>query len=150
VQDPDVPSEASRAPRTLRDVPLPRDDRRDTAAGAIADDSTAFVAVIHQRKTPGKREIVAAILENGNARAQELTAGRTLDLDHPVSVFNRVEVTRIKMKHQSGSVTLGSITLKLSETMSQEDGRVLAGRMIEREFSLVRRRDGVWVISDPR
>jgi hypothetical protein len=149
IQDPDAPSEDSRAPRTHRDVPLPRDDRPDTAAESIAADSTAFVAVIHQRKTPGKREIVAAILESGNARAQELTAGRTLDLEHPVSVFDRVEVTRIKMKHESGSVSLGSITIKLSETMSQENGRVLAARMMEREFSLARRRDGVWVISDP-
>ena len=145
IQDADAPSEDSRAPRTRRDVPLPRDDRPDTAAESIADESTAFVAVIHQRKTPSKQEIVAAILESGNARAQALTAGRTLDLDHPVSVFDRVEVTRIKMKHESGSVTV-----KLSETMSQEDGRVLAARMMEREFSMVRRRDGVWIISDPR
>jgi hypothetical protein len=138
-KDANAPSDDSRAPRTHRDVPLPLDDRRDTA-----DDSTAFVAVIHQRKTPSKREIVAAILESGNARAQALTAGRTLDLGHPVSVFDRVEVTRIKMKHESGSVTV-----KLNETMSQEDGRILAARMMEREFSMVRR-DGAWIISDPR
>jgi len=150
IQYPDTPSEDSRAPRTHRDVPSPRDDRRDTAAESIADDSTAFIAVIHQRKTPSKREIIAAILESGNARAQALTAGRTLDLEHPVSVFDHVEVTRIKMKHESGSVSLGSITLKLSETMSQEGGKILAARMMEREFSMVRRRDGVWVISDPR
>jgi hypothetical protein len=101
--------------------------------------------VIHQRKTPGKREIVAAIVDSGNARARELTAGRTLDLDHPVSVFDRVEVTRIKMKHESGSVAV-----RLSETMSQEAGRIFAARMMEREFSMVRRRDGAWIISDPR
>ena len=150
IQDAEAPSENSSAQRAHRDVPLPREDRRDedrrdSAGESIAGDSTAFVGVIHQRKTPSKREIVAAILESGNARAQELTAGRTLDLDHPVSVFNRVEVTRIKMKHESGSVTL-----KLSETMSQEEGRVFAGRMMERELSLVRRRDGAWIISDPR
>jgi hypothetical protein len=132
-------------PRTHRDVPLPRDDRRDTAADSMADDSTAFVAVIHQRKTPGKREIVAAILESGNARAQALTAGRTLDLDHPISVFDRVEISKIKVKHESGSVTV-----KLNETMPQEDGRVLAARVIERELSMSRRHDGVWIISDPR
>ena len=165
IQDADAPGEDSRAPRTHRDVPLPRqdrhddggrdEDRRDTAADSAADDFTAFVAVIHQRKPPSKREIVAAILESGNARAQELTAGQTLDLDHPISVFDRVEVTRIKMKHGSGPatlglVTLGSITLKLSETMSQEDGRILAAKTLERELSMVRRRDGVWIISDPR
>jgi hypothetical protein len=118
---------------------------RSVVADATAGDSTAFVAVIHQRKTPSKREIVAAILESGNARAQEFTAGRTLNLDHPISVFDGVEVTRIKMKHESGSVTV-----KLSETMSQEDGKVLAARLTEREFSMVRRSDGVWTISDPR
>jgi hypothetical protein len=157
IQAADVPTDGSRVPRANRDVPLPRqvrpdndEDRRDTAAASVAGDSTAFVAVIHQRKTPGKREIAAAILESGNARAQELTAGRTLDLDRPISVFDRVEVARIKMKHESGPVILGSITIKLSETMSQEDGRVLAARLMEREFSLVRRRDGAWIISDPR
>jgi hypothetical protein len=139
-QDADVPSEDSGAPRTHHVVLVPRDERRDTAG-----DSIAFVAVIRQRKTPGKREIMAAILESGNVRAQELTAGRTLDLGHPVSVFDRVEVARIKMKRESGSVTV-----KLSETMSQEDGRIFAARMMEREFSMVRRRDGVWVVSDPR
>jgi len=139
-EDPDAPSEDSRAPRAQRD-----DDRRDAAADVIADGSTAFVAVIHQRKTPGKQQIAAAILESGNARAQELTAGRTLDLDHPVSVFDRVEVTRIKMRHESGSVTI-----RLSETMSQEGGKNLAARMMEREFSMSLRRDGIWIISDPR
>ena len=145
IQDADAPSEDSRAPRTHRDVPLPRDERRDAAAQATSNDSVAFVAVIHQRRTPGKREIAAAILESGNVRAQELTAGRTLDLDRPISVFDRVEVTGIRMKHESGSVAV-----RLSETMSQEDGRILAARRLEREFSMVRRRDGVWIISDPR
>ena len=159
-QDADAPSEDSRAARAHSDVPLPRqdhpdkdrpdkdrrgEDRRDAAPESVAGGSAAFVAVIHQRKTPGKREIAAAIVDNGNARAHELIAGRTLDLDHPISVFDRVEVTRIRMKHESGSVIV-----KLSETMSQEDGRVLVARKIEREFSMVRRRDGVWIISDPR
>jgi hypothetical protein len=161
IQDADGPGEDSRAPRTHLDMPLPRQDRPDkdrrdedrpgkdrrddTAAEPVAGGSAAFVAVIHQRKTPGKREIVAAIMDSGNARARELTAGRTLDLDHPVSVFDRVEVTRIKMKHERGSVVV-----RLSETMSQEAGRIFTARMMEREFSMVRRRDGAWIISDPR
>jgi len=144
IQDAESPSEDSLAPSTHREVPLPRDERRDAAAQSIAGGSAAFVAVIHQRKTPGKREIAAAILESGNARAQELTAGRTLDLNHPISVFDRVEVTSIKMKHESGSVVV-----KLSETMSQENGRILATRRMEREFSIIRR-NGAWIISDPR
>ena len=154
-QDTNASSEDSRAPRIHPDLPLPRqdrrnedrrdEDRRDAAPESVTGGSAAFVAVIHQHKTPGKREIVAAILDSGNARSQELIAGRTLDLDHPISVFDRVEVTRIRMKHESGSVVV-----KLSETMSQEDGRILVARKIEREFSMVRRRDGVWIISDPR
>ena len=143
IEEADAPGENA-APQARRDGPLPRDDGRDNAAQSAANDSTEFVAVIHQRKTPSKREIVSAILESGNARAQELTAGRALDLDHPVSVFDRVEVTGIKMKHESGSVAV-----KLSETMSQEDGKVLAARVAEREFSMVRRSDGLWIISDP-
>jgi len=151
IQDAETPGKDSRA-RAHHDVPLPREDRRyedrryedrrDAAAESVTGGPAGLVAMIRQRKAPGKREIVAAIVESGNARAQELTAGRTLDLGHPVSVFDRVEVTRIKMKHESGSVAV-----KLSETMSQEDGKVLAARRIEREFSMVRR-DGVWIISD--
>src|SRR5205823_8716383 len=45
IQNSNAPSEDSRAPRAHRDAPLPRDDRRDTAAESVADDSTAFVAV---------------------------------------------------------------------------------------------------------
>src|SRR5689334_13542238 len=66
IPDADGPSEDSSAPRTHLDVPLPRQDRRDedrpgkdrrdTAAESAAGGSAAFVAVIHQRKTPGKRE----------------------------------------------------------------------------------------------
>ena len=144
-QNDDTPRSAdARAPRTHRDPAL-QDGPRDPATNDSADDSAAFVATLHQRHMPSKREIVAAILESSNARAQELTAGRTLDLEHPVSVLARVEVTKIKVKHESGAVTI-----KLSEIVSQEDGRVLAARAIERELSISRRRDGAWVVSDPR
>ncbi len=34
--------------------------------------------------------------------------------------------------------------------MCQEDGRILPARTMERELSISRRSDGVWVISDPR
>lgn len=149
-QNDDTPRSAdARAPRTHRDPAL-QDGPRDPATNDSADDSAAFVSTLHQRHMPSKREIVAAILESSNARAQELTAGRTLDLEHPVSVLARLEVTKIKVKHESGSVTMGSITLKLSEIVSQEDGRVFAARVIERELSISRRRDGAWVVSDPR
>lgn len=140
----------ARPSRTRRDASLPQDAPRDSATSDLDGDSTAFVAVLRQRHTPNKREVLEAIIGSSKARAQELIAGRTLDLEHPISVFDRVEILKIKMKHESGSLTLGSITLKLSEIVSQEDGRVLAARAIERELFLSRRRDGTWIISDPR
>lgn len=137
--DPTPRSAEARTPRPHRVASSPQDRPRDYAAN-----DPAFVATLRQRQTPSKREIVAAILESSTARAQELTAGRTLDLEHPVSIFDHLEISKIKVRHESGS-----ITLNLSEIVSQEDGRVLAARTLERELSMFRR-DGVWVISDPR
>ena len=142
--DPTPRSADARAPRTHRVASSPQDGPRDPAVNDPAAGSTTFVATLRQRQTPSKREIVAAIQESANARAQELTGGRTLDLEHPVSVFDRVEVSKIRVKHESGS-----LTLNVSEVVSQEDGRVLVARTLERELSMVRR-DGVWRISDPR
>ena len=68
-----------------------------------------------------------------------------LDAAHPFSVFSRVEVKQIKVKHESGWVIL-----KLSETICQEDGRILPAGTVERELSIARGNDGVWVITDPR
>ena len=94
---------------------------------------------------PSRRQIAAAILESSRARATQLIGGETLDVARPFSVFSQLEVKRIKIKHENGSVTL-----QLSETMCQEDGRILPARTVERELSISRRSDGVWVISDPR
>jgi len=74
-----------------------------------------------------------------------LIASENLDLTHPFSIFEHVEVEKIKIKHDSGW-----ITLRLSETMSQEAGRILPARTLERELSVYRRTDGAWVITDPR
>jgi hypothetical protein len=74
-----------------------------------------------------------------------LIDGETLDVTRPFTVFSRLEVEKIKVKHENGWVTL-----RLSETMSHEDGRILPARTTECELSMVRRKDGVWVISDPR
>jgi NlpC/P60 family len=144
-QDADAPASDARAPRTRHDASAPQEGPRETATQDSATDSTVFVAMLRQRQTPSKREILAAILESSKLRAQELTAVRTLNLEHPVSVFDRVEISKMKVKHESGS-----FTLNLSEVVSQEEGRVLAARVIERELSISRRRDGVWIISDPR
>jgi hypothetical protein len=110
-----------------------------------ADESGSMVATIIQRQMPSRRQIAAAILESSRARATQLIGGETLDVARPFSVFSRLEVKRIKIKHENGS-----ITLQLNETMCQEDGRILPARTMERELSISRRSDGVWVISDPR
>lgn len=107
--------------------------------------SPSIVAVIAQRQMPSRRQIEAAIMADSKARAKQLIAGEMLDVTHPFSVFSRLEVGRIKVKHESGSVIL-----EIHETMCQEDGRILPARTMERELSIVRRSDNVWVISDPR
>jgi len=108
-------------------------------------DADSIIAIISQRQMPSRRQIAAAIMENSKARAGQLIAGDTLDAARPFSVFSRLEVEKIKVKHESGWVTL-----QLSETMCQEDGRILPARVTERELSIFRSSDGVWVISDPK
>jgi hypothetical protein len=108
-------------------------------------DSASIVAIIDQRQLPSRREIAAAIMENSKARAHQLIAGETLDLARPFSVFSRLEIKKINVKHERGSVTLN-----ISEAMSQEDGRILPPRTTEHELAIVHRSDGAWVISDPQ
>jgi hypothetical protein len=109
------------------------------------EDAGSIIATISQRQIPSRRQIAAAIIENSKARARQLIGGQTLDVTRPFSIFNQLEVKRVKMKHESGSVTL-----EVSETICQEDGRILPARRMEREFSISHRSDGIWVISDPR
>jgi len=116
--------------------------------GFLQDDSAdarSIVATIHQRSTPSKRQVAVAITESCNARARRLIDGETVDLDHPLSVFDQLEVTRLQIKHESGTVTL-----QMSETVSQEAGKILQARNAVRELTIVRHSDGIWVISDPR
>jgi hypothetical protein len=118
-------------------------DTKNTDEGG--HDSGSIVATIIQRQMPSRRQISAAILESSRNHATQLIGGETLDVAHPFSIFSRLEVKRIKIKHENGSVTL-----QLRETMCQEDGRILPARTMERELTIFRRSDGVWVISDPR
>jgi hypothetical protein len=113
-------------------------------ADESSHESASIVATIIQRQMPSRQQVAAVIIENSQARAHQLIAGETLDLTHPFSVFSRLEVEKIKVKHERGSVTL-----EISETMCQEEGRILPARTMERELSIVRRSNGVWVISDP-
>jgi hypothetical protein len=107
--------------------------------------SPSIVAVVAQRQMPSRRQIEAAIMADSKARAKQLIAGEMLDVTHPFSVFSRLEVEKIKVKHESGSVIL-----EIHETMCQEDGRIQPARTMERELSIVRSSEGVWVISDPQ
>jgi hypothetical protein len=108
-------------------------------------DTGSIIATIGQRQMPSRRQIAAAIIENSKARARQLIGGETLDVTRPFSIFNQLEVKRVKIKHENGSVTL-----EVSETICQEDGRILPAKRMEREFSISHRSDGIWVISDPR
>lgn len=112
---------------------------------------TPTVATIRQRGKPKKKQIEAAFLASANANAQQLLESEVaLGVPGqlgPVTVFTRVEVGKIKIKHERGAVKL-----KLTESMSLDQARVLPGKTIEREFSIARRNQNgaaVWVISDP-
>ncbi|HXA84707.1 MAG TPA: NlpC/P60 family protein, partial [Candidatus Dormibacteraeota bacterium] len=107
--------------------------------------SDSIVAMIAQRQTPNKRQISVAFAGSSTVRARRLIAGERLDLSNPFSVFDRVEVEKINIRHESGW-----ITLRLSETLSQEAGKISPGKTMERVLSIFRRNDGVWVISDPQ
>jgi len=158
--------EALGAKRSAASVPLPSSatqansdtdaDTSKTERGDLSpqdpistDESShspdSIVATITQRQTPSRRQIAAAIIESSKARAHQLIAGETLDMARPFSVFSQLEVEKIKIKHEKGSVTL-----EISEALSQEDSRILPARTTEYELTMIRRGDGVWVISDPR
>lgn len=117
-------------------------------AGSINEsehDSNSIVALINQRQMPSKRQIAAAMIEGSKAQARRLMEGETLEVAHPFAVFSRLEVEKIKIKHDKGQVTF-----RLMEAMSQEEGRILPARSTERELAISRRNDGLWVISDPQ
>lgn len=117
---------------------------RDPKSADEGRHNSAIIAIIAQRQMPTRRQIAATIIEASKSRARQLIGGETLDVALPFSVFRRLEVKQIKVKHETGWVSL-----EISETMCQEDGRILPARTMERELSIFRRIDGVWVISDP-
>lgn len=110
----------------------------------IEPDSPLQVAVIRHRAKPTKQDVAIALEQSGKARAQKLIAGQVLDLSRPISIIERVEIQKIRIKHESGS-----ITLKLTETLSLAGGKVIPGKKVDRRFDFYRRND-VWVISDPQ
>lgn len=113
----------------------------------VGNEKSAPVAVIRQHNKPNKRDLTEAFKAGSNAAARALS-GQEDAAARPLSVFTRLEVSRIKIKNQSGTVTL-----KLTESMSLEQGRLLPAKTVERELAIVRKTDNgssAWVISDPR
>lgn len=144
----------SSAPRTSAQAP-PRSASASSQpeAGAVnsGKDPSLVVAVIHQRGKPGKQAIAAAFMAASDAAARRLITAQVpaagVDLERPLSVVARVQVVKIKISHSTGTVTL-----KLNEVMSLQQGTVLPARTTQRELSMHRRSVGgsaAWVISDP-
>ena len=147
-----VPSHAPRTSMEVETASVQQEQGSDELSRQAAKntdesghDSGSVVAIITQRQMPSRQQIADAILESSRVHARKLIADEMLDAAHSFSVFSRIEVEKIKIKHESGWVTL-----KLKETMCQEDGRILAARTVERELSIVRAGEGVWRVTDPR
>lgn len=124
------------------------DEPQDTAPTDSAS-GAGIVAVIKQRSKPSKKEIVSAVLENSKKSAEALLGPETsIRADRPISVFSRVEVENIKIRHESGSVLL-----RFNETMAIDQGKVLQARTVERELNIKKTTDAAfttWVLTDPR
>lgn len=124
------------------------DEPQDTAPTDSAS-GAGIVAVIKQRSKPSKKEIVSAVLENSKKSAEALLGPETsIRADRPISVFSRVDVRDIKLRHEKGTVVL-----KFTEMMAVEPGKVLPGKTVERVFSISKTTDGgssSWLITDPQ
>ncbi|HEU5415786.1 MAG TPA: NlpC/P60 family protein [Candidatus Angelobacter sp.] len=123
------------------------DEPQDTAPTDSAS-GAGIVAVIKQRSKPSKKEIVSAVLENSQKTAEALLAPETsIRADRPISVFSRVEVENIKIRHESGTVVL-----KFTETIGIEQGKVLPAKTIDRDFRISKTTAAgsiIWQITDP-
>jgi hypothetical protein len=124
------------------------DEPQDTAPTDSAS-GAGIVAVIKQRSKPSKKEIVSAVLENSKKTAEILLGPETsIRADRPISVFSRVEVENIRIRHESGTVLL-----RFNETMAIDQGKVLQTRTVERELNIKKTTDAAfttWVLTDPR
>lgn len=148
-------SRDTRAGQSVRDsTPSPNNANvrvENSAKAAESQDSSTSIVALIKSKKPGKQEIVSAFMQASNIAARKLSAGDSPVLssaaDRPVSVFTHAEVSRLKIKHNSGTVTF-----KLTETILLEQGRVLPAKTTERELSIYRSAANgstEWIISDP-
>jgi hypothetical protein len=111
---------------------------------AVPAEPPTVIALIRQRNKPTKQDVAAALTQSNAARAQKFSATEPFDLGRPVSVVERVEVQKVKIKNDAGTVEL-----KLNETLTLEGAKVNPGKTVHRELQLSRRGDA-WVISDPQ
>ncbi|HWG51007.1 MAG TPA: NlpC/P60 family protein [Candidatus Acidoferrales bacterium] len=143
-----------------RDSAAPADDEitvrgtanAPTGSPLATSSSTPVLASIRQHKKPEKKEIEAAFLTAATANAQQLldADANTSDFGQHAAfaVFSRADVQKIRIKHDRGSVTI-----RLRETMSIEQGKVQPERVLDRDFLIERRTNGdssVWVLTDPQ
>ena len=123
-----------------------------TKSPVAAPDSASVLAIIRQHKRPGKKEIEAAFVDAARANAQQLLDADDqitgIGQDRPVAIFTRAEVQKIRIKH--GKV---SVTIRLTESMAIEQGRVWPARTLDRDFLMKRTADGdssAWLLTDPQ
>lgn len=103
-----------------------------------------LIAVIRQRAKPSKQDVAAALTQSNIVRAQKFSTTELFYLVRPVSVVERVEVQKVKIKNDEGTVEL-----KLTETLSLDGNKVNPAKTLKRDMSINRRGD-TWVISDPQ
>ena len=112
------------------------------AAPAIPSEPPAIVALIRQRAKPSKDDVFVALTQSSTVRAQKLIAGQPLDMTRPVSVVTRIEVQKIKLNNE-----VGTVQLKFAEGVALEGGKVTVDKTVTRQLCLYRRGDA-WVICD--
>jgi NlpC/P60 family protein len=108
-----------------------------------ADPDLSVIAEIRGRRKPRKQDVEEALRLNSQNQVRRLDAPELLDSSHPISVFDHLEVRKIRIKDHSGTVTL-----KVSETLTVDGTQALAGKIVERELNLYRKDDS-WIVSDP-
>jgi hypothetical protein len=134
---------------TANQLAQKEDDEPQDTAPTDSVSNAGIVAVIKQRNKPSRKEIASAVLESGKQTVEALLGpDAAIGADRPISVFSRVEVENIRVRHESGTVML-----KFTETMAIEQGRVLPGKTVERKLDIKKTTDAAsttWVLTDPR
>lgn len=143
------PGQEPARPRSLPEAGRPgvSADSASSRPFSPADDAdaetTSVIATLHQHHKPDKPEIATALRQGENALARQFLAGQSFNPERPLSVLERLQVVSVKIKRDAGT-----ITVKLTETLTLDHGRAVAGNIVERQLVLERQNDS-WLISDP-